>query len=87
MIRLSDLRPDLQIVHNAEPVEVLWFECKNLAGELWMVHPLFVDLPDRPEVFRAIDSISYLHTEDACRTDKLQNRFVAIAELNRHRAA
>lgn len=62
MIRLSELHPGLQIIHNAEPLEVLWLERKNRAGELWMVRPLFVDLPDHLEVFRAIDSISYLHT-------------------------
>ena len=62
MIRLQDLRVGLQVVHNCEPVELLYFERRNTAGELWRVRPLFTSLPDHPEVFRATDSLSYLHT-------------------------
>jgi hypothetical protein len=62
MIRLEDLRVGLQLVHNREPVELLYFERRNSAGELWRVRPLFTQLPEHPEVFRPSDSISYLHT-------------------------
>jgi hypothetical protein len=62
MIRLEDLRVGLQLVHNCQPVELLYFERRNRAAELWRVRPLFTRLPERPEVFRTIDSLSYLHT-------------------------
>jgi hypothetical protein len=62
MICLKDLRAGLQIVHNCEPVELLYFERRNHSGELWRVRPLFTSLPEHPEVFRATDRLSYLHT-------------------------
>jgi hypothetical protein len=62
MIRLEDLRVGLQLVHNREPVELLYFERRNRAAELWRVRPLFTRLPERPEVFRTSDSLGYLHT-------------------------
>lgn len=62
MIRLEDLRVGLQLVHNREPVELLYFERRNRTAELWRVRPLFARLPERPEVFRTSDSLSYLHT-------------------------
>lgn len=62
MIRLKDLRVGLQLIHNCEPVELHYFERRNCAAELWRVRPLFARLPERPEVFRTSDSLSYLHT-------------------------
>jgi hypothetical protein len=62
MIRLEDLRVGLQLVHNREPVELLYFERRNPTADLWWVRPLFTHLPERPEVFRTSDSFSYLHT-------------------------
>ena len=61
MIRLEDLRVGFQFVHNREPVELLYFERRNRTAELWRV-ALFTRLPERPEVFRISDCLSYLHT-------------------------
>jgi hypothetical protein len=62
MIRLENLRAGLQLVHNYEPMELLYFERRNRTGELWRVRPLFTGLPEHPEVFRTSDTFSYLHT-------------------------
>lgn len=70
MIRLEDLRVGLQIVHNREPIELLYFERRNQSGELWRVRPLFTLLPEHPQVFRTTDSLSYLHTSRKATPEK-----------------
>ena len=35
MIRLENLRAGLQLVHNCQPVELLYFERRKRTAELW----------------------------------------------------
>ena len=60
---MSDLRVGMQIVHNTRPVELLYkTDSLDGYGEIWKVRPLFVEEPDRTELFEPNEKVSFIHT-------------------------
>jgi len=59
---MSRLRTGSKVFHNGIPVELLYRIGQGNQGDTWRVRPLFVVEPDRDDVFRPADRISYLHT-------------------------
>lgn len=52
-----------QIFHNGIPVRLVYLkETKRNGDQIWRVQPLFVEEPERDEVFRPEDRITFLHT-------------------------
>lgn len=56
------LAVDLQIFHNGIPVQLLYLKSSRNGRQIWRVRLLFVEKPDRDEVFRPADRITLLHT-------------------------
>ena len=56
-----------QLFHNGVPVQLLYRVALTPSGETWRVRPLFVEEPDREDVFTRSDAISFLHTMRAHR--------------------
>ena len=59
---ISHLEIGNQVFHNGVPLELLYRVCRRSRHETWRVRPLFVEGPDRNELFHASDTISFLHT-------------------------
>ena len=51
-----------QIFHNGVPVQLLYRVAHDNNQETWRVRHLFVEAPDRNEIFHPSDRITYLHT-------------------------
>ena len=56
-----------QVFHNGVPVQLLYRVALSSLGETWRVRPLFVEEPDREDMFTCSDAISFLHTMKAYR--------------------
>jgi hypothetical protein len=50
-----------QVFHNGVPVELLYRVAQGVQGDTWRVRPLFVVEPERDDMFRPADRISFLH--------------------------
>ena len=58
---MTPLLPGLMCFHNGRPVELIALIAHEDAGETWLCKPLFIaDQRNRPEVFRAGDSVTKL---------------------------
>jgi len=51
-----------QVFHNGVPVELLYRVAQGVQGDTWRVRPLFVVEPERDDIFRRADRISFLHS-------------------------
>ena len=51
-----------QVFHNGVPVELLYRVAQGVQGDTWRVRPLFVLEPERDDMFRPADRISFLHS-------------------------
>jgi hypothetical protein len=64
-----DLKCGLCLIHNHKPVELIYLAyAETIMGlhvQHWVVRPLFVDLPEREELFTVNDNISALHVQYA----------------------
>jgi hypothetical protein len=56
------LTPNICIFHNGVPITLLYRITASPQGENWKVRPAFVEEPDRDELFKQGDRVTFVHT-------------------------